>query len=193
MPRTPVAEKALARLDSQGGTAAADGYLALAADPHPDDVANPAELQVQAALLLQDAGEHERALQVLREAAASGAPVYPDVRAYLSDGLLHAGRADEAAEVARAIRAERPSDPYVHTTVGAAFEQNGDLRTALRWYTIGLNKLLDEPPADEDETLHGVLHLLAAKRFSVRRQLDLPIDGLDLVSTELAESHHHDD
>ena len=159
----------------------------------PDDVANPAELRVQAALLLQDAGEHERALEVLREAAASGAPVYPDVRAYLIDGLLHAGQADEAAEVARAIRADRPSDPYVHVTVGAAFEQGGDPTTALRWYTIGLNKLLDEPVTNEDETLHRVMHLLAANRYSLRRKLDLPIDGLDLVSTELAESHDHDD
>ena len=192
MARTPVDEDTLARLDAQGGTAAADGYLELATDPQPGDVANPAELRVQAGLLLQDAGEHERALEVFREAAATGAPVYPDVRAYLIDGLLHASRADEAADVARAIRADRPSDPYVHLTVGASFEQGNDLTTALRWYTIGLNKMLDEPLTNEDEVLHRVMHLLAANRYTLRRKLDLPIDGLDLVSTELDESHDHD-
>jgi tetratricopeptide (TPR) repeat protein len=192
MARTPVDQDDLDRLDAKGGAAAADGYLALAADPHPGDVANPAELRVQAALLLQDAGEHERALEVFREAATTGAPVYPDVRAYLIDGLLHAGRADEAAEVARAIRADRPSDPFVHLSVGMAFDLNGDPASALRWLTIGLNKVLDEP-SNDDDVAHRVMHMLAENRYRVRRMLDLPIDGLDLVATELAESHDHDD
>ena len=191
MARTPVDEAALGQLDAQGGAAAADGYLALAADPQPGDVANPAELRVQAALLLQDAGEVERALEVFREAAATGAPVYPDVRAYLIDGLLRAGRTDEAGEVARAIRAERPSDPYVHLTVASAYQQNGDQTTALRWLTIGFNKTIDETSAVDEEAVHRVMHLLAANRYQLRRELELPIDGLDLVAVELAESHDH--
>lgn len=160
--------------------AAAD-FQAWANEPHPDDEpeASRAELLVSAAAQLSMAGDHEPALGLLREAAASGEHVSPDIRAYLINGLLECGLGEEADKVADDLRRERPADVMVHDLVGTAYERADRLDVALRWFTSGT---LRAARADDDDVDDFDTFLLMASRYRVRQKMGFPPDDLDEVA-----------
>ena len=163
--------------------AAAD-LLAWAIEPHPDDdpEASRAELMVSAAAQLSLAGDREPALGVLREAVATGEHVNPDVRAYLINGLLECGLAEEADKVAEELRRERPADVMVHDLVGTAFERVGRLDVALRWFTSGMMRAVRD-----DGDSFDALELMTA-RFRVRHKMGFPTDDFDVIASAALEA-----
>lgn len=145
---------------------------AWADDPHPDDEMGQADLLIAAAGEWNLVGEHDRSVQCCRRAVELGhSEEYGDPRTHLHAALMEAGQVEEATELERSLRREPPPDAGDFCRVGETYEEHGDLRTAARWFTIGL----DREPDDE---------LLAAGRFRVRRAAGLPLDGLDEEALE---------
>ncbi|MGN6333000.1 MAG: hypothetical protein ACTHOD_15340 [Motilibacteraceae bacterium] len=145
---------------------------AWADEPHELDEVGQADLLIAAAGQWDLSGDPERAVDCCRRALAiGGAERYLDPRVHLHGALLDADHLEEAAELERAMRRTPPSDPTEFNFVGESYESRGDLRTAARWYTIGLDRM----PEDR---------YLAIARFRVRRKADLPLDAIDEEALE---------
>lgn len=141
-------------------------------DPNPRDEVLQADLLIAAAGEWHLVGEHARSVECCRRAVELGrCEEYGDPRTHLHAALMDAGLVDEAAELERTLRREPPSEAHDFCRVGETYEEHGDLRTAARWFTIGL----DRDPDDE---------LLAVGRFRVRRAAGLPLDAIDEETLE---------
>lgn len=150
-----------------------------AADPHPADAVNPAELLVTAAWHWRYAGDNARSLDCCRRAVADGGSVDPDVRGYLVSGLLHSGLTEEATALARDLMALRSTDGGLYVLVGEAFEEAGDLREATRWFTAGLVRSM----RDEDAPAAHAIMLMHGRR-RVRQAQGFPPDDYDELSLQ---------
>jgi tetratricopeptide (TPR) repeat protein len=141
--------------------------------PHPEDEVWPGDLLVAAGSQWALAGEHSRALDCYRRAVAFGETNhYQDPRVHLHSGLLEAGQLEEAAELERALRREPPAEGGDFAFVAETFEERGDLKAAVRWFTIGLTRTEDDDG------------LLTIGRFRARRAAGLPMDGIDEEALE---------
>jgi tetratricopeptide (TPR) repeat protein len=152
-------------------------YEEWARNPHPDDELNPSQLLVAAGEYRDYAGELDAALSLIRAAVATGGTVEPDARCYLVHALLRAGLDDEAGTLARAIRADHPTDPDVYELTGEAFEAGERVAEAIRWFTAGLLRAIDaqDPIAVRD---------LAGARWRVRRAQGFTADEYDEIAID---------
>jgi tetratricopeptide (TPR) repeat protein len=167
-----------ARTPEQRRTAAAR-LVAWAEEMHPDDEeVTPAWMLVRAADLLKAAGDPEAAMPLYRRACASVGDAPPDARVYLHDALLRSGQAEEARALAEDIRRSHLADLDVFAFIGENYENAGDLDQAHRWYTLGVNRALDDGAAGFGAGVFAASQLLRARR-QVRRALQLPPDDLD--------------
>jgi tetratricopeptide (TPR) repeat protein len=149
---------------------------------------DPRAGEVTPALLFVSAGEHLTAAGDLREAVVcfgraveAGQYVPPDVRCYLHGGLLRVGDLDAARDLADELRHERPTDGDVYLLIGENYESTGDLRTAHRWLTMGVQRAVNEVEDGDDlDAAEDAAGLMAA-RLRVRHALDLPLDEYDRV------------
>ena len=112
------------------------------------------------------------ALALAATATAAPPPYETPARvAYLIEG----GRADEAEPRLKELRRRGSALPAeALERVADALEENGRLREAMRWFTIGLRDLdpqHDLPEHDEEFALIG--------RWRVRQALELPPDHYD--------------
>lgn len=160
---------------------AAERLQEWAREVHPDDEATPAEMLVAAVWHLQQAGDHEQAVQVATAAVGAPGEAPPDVRCWLHDALVHAGRLDEAHALAGEIRRSRPTDPGVYLVIGEAYEGLGKLEEANRWFTtgrvrLGLTSTSDARPSE-------MMMLMGARR-RVRAAQGFPPDEDDLAAAE---------
>lgn len=175
MSRKPVTEEDLDEIlwSREPPLVGAEVLQRWADSPHPEDEVWPGDLLVAAGSQWEQAGDHARALECYRRAVALGETNhYQDPRVHLHAGLLEAGQLEEAAELERALRREPPAEAADFSFVAESYEEHGDLRTAARWYTIGLDRV----PDDDGQ--------LAIGRFRVRRKAGLPLDGIDEESLE---------
>jgi tetratricopeptide (TPR) repeat protein len=149
-------------------------------DPRAADV-SPALLLVSAGEHLTEAGDHGEAVACFRRAVEAGQYVPPDVRCYLHGGLLRVGDLDAARDMADELRRERPIDGDVYLLIGENYESTGDLRTAHRWLTMGVQRAVnDVEDGDDLDAAEDAAGLMAA-RLRVRHALDLPLDEYDRV------------
>lgn len=145
---------------------------------------DPRKGEVSPALLFVSAGDHLTAAGDLREAVVcfgravmAGQYVPPDVRCYLHGGLLRAGDLDAARDLADELRRERPLDGAVYLLIGENYESIGDLRTAHRWLTMGVQRAMNDVEDGDDLDAAGLM----TARLRVRHALDLPLDEYDRV------------
>ena len=175
MSRKPVTEEDLDELlwSKQPPLVVAEVLQSWADSPQPEDEVSPGDLLVAAGSQWGLTGDHARAIECYRRAVAIGeTDHYRDPRVHLLSGLLEAEQLEEAAELERALRREPPPEADDFNFVAESYEGLGDLRTAARWFTIGLDRT-----ADDDGQL-------AIGRFRVRRQAGLPLDGIDEEALE---------
>lgn len=165
----------------------AAGELARAArETHPDDELSPADLLVAAAFHLREVGDAEQEITTLQAAVDADGDAAPDTRVWLHGALLHAGRLEQADELATEIRRSRTSDPDVYDVVGGAYEDVGDLETAHRWLTMGLTRLSRREPGTVSEE---ALTRLTLSRSRVRQELGHPPDAVDELARREMEAH----
>ena len=162
--------------------ATAQQLAAWAEEPEPRaEEVNPALLFVSAGEHLTAAGDLPDAVDCFRRAVEAGEYVPPDVRCYLHGGLLRVGDLDAARDLADELRRERPIDGDVYLLIGENYESVGNLRTAHRWLTMGVQRAVNEVEDGDDlDAAEDAAGLIAA-RLRVRRALDLPLDEYDRV------------
>lgn len=148
--------------------------------PRAGDV-TPALLFVSAGEHLTAAGDLREAVVCFRRADEAGQYVPPDVRCYLHGSLLRVDDLDAARDLADELRRERPIDGDVYLLIGENYESTGDLRTAHRWLTMGMQRAVnDVEDGDDLDAAEDAAGLMAA-RLRVRHALDLPLDEYDRV------------
>jgi len=125
------------------------------------------------------AGRHEDAVAWYRRAVEDGGACSPDARAALVAELLVTGQADAAAELADELRRAGLPDGASYEFVAEAFEELGDPRVALRWFSMGITAI--ERGRAEEAGSHGTL---LVGRLRVREALGLPEDQLDAEALE---------
>ena len=88
---------------------------------------------------------------------------------------------EPARDLADELCRERPIDGDVYLFIGENYESTGDLRTAHRWLTMGVQRAMnDVEDGDDLDAAENAAGLMAA-RLQVRRALDLPLDEYDRV------------
>lgn len=179
MTREPISRDAFeaveAETDNHEGIAAI--YEEWARDPHTDDEVNRGQLLVAAGEYREYAGELDAALSLIREAVATGGTVPPDARCYLVHALLRVGLDEEAGTLARAIRADHPTDPDVYEFTGEAFEAAEKMAEAVSWFTAGVLRAID---AQDPIAVRN----LAGARWRVRRAQGFPADEYDEIAID---------
>ncbi len=131
--------------------------------------------------------DFSRARACFEEAVADGGETFLDPRADLANALLELGetaRADElVAALQRDAEAGKAGD-FLHERVGEILELHGRPDEAMEWFDGGLRHAqTGDPGAIDLGCLNG--------RFRVRRQLDLPLDRLDLLCEERRGEYGH--
>lgn len=122
------------------------------------------------------------AIAHLHEVHQSGIATDPSVEAHLLCAYLQAGDEARASELDQALR-KRSREGTLgsdYAFVGETYEVAGDLRQALRWFSMAVR---DVDPEDVD--VHDSISLNG--RFRVRRLLGLPEDAYDSATLELRE------
>jgi tetratricopeptide (TPR) repeat protein len=131
-----------------------------------------AEALLQAAGLLEHAGDEVRAEAALRRAVSEDrgdAESFVEPRATLGSFLLDRGRRDEARDLFEQARNAHPDEASVYEIAGEAWEAAGDLQEALRWFNLGYTR-----------TEHlGHATFLRTGRWRIRQALEMPQDALD--------------
>lgn len=131
----------------------------------------PVDLMVIAAEWLQMAGDHDAAEEVLTDATARGGPADIDPRAMLCHFLLQREETDRARGLSQQMRKDHDLTPTSYLLNGESWEMAGDLREAIRWFTLGLLRTGDQPTPTST--------LLGFSRHRVRRTAGLPVDAMD--------------
>jgi len=158
-----------AHRDQAGHREAADTVLQWAAEVHPHDEPTTAELLAEAGWQLDLAGDTDAALDVLRRSQLAG-PTTPDVRCSIVAVLLAADRVQEARDEADDIRRSRPAVVDCDA-MAQVWETAGDLDQALRWSSIGLNRI--DLDADDEIDVEASTQLLQT-RARIRTAMGLP-------------------
>ncbi|MCO7218516.1 hypothetical protein [Klenkia sp. PcliD-1-E] len=155
--------------DQAGHRQVADTVLEWATEVHPEDEPTTAELLAEAGWQLDLAGDTDAALEVLRRSRLAG-PTTPDVRCSIVAVLLADDRVEEARAEADNIRRSRPAVVDCDA-MAQVWETAGDLEQALRWTSIGLNRI--DLDADDEIDVEASTDLLQT-RARVRTAMGLP-------------------
>lgn len=128
-------------------------------------------------------GDIDAALATLDQAAADASEDAELVDAVRATFLIQGGRDEEADQLLRELRRRGSSLPAeAIERIAETLEEQGRLREAMRWFTIGLRDLdpsRDLPDHDEEMALIG--------RWRVREALELPADRYDDLARTMLE------
>ena len=119
------------------------------------------------------ADDPQRAADEFAAAIEDGGPTFADPRVHLIRALLNLDRETEAQDLLTALTAERETiTPRTCDLLAELFTEQGDLRGALDWATIGVERCLQR--GDEAE-----LQLLLRLRYRLRVDLGFSEDDYD--------------
>ncbi len=135
-----------------------------------DDPEDRDDLLLEAARAWQRAGEHNRAIWLLREAVMAGGEVADAARVVLAGVLFDAGQDDEAWAELDALRKSWAESPQTLHDAALLMEKRGEPEKALIWYDLAVAR------EDPDELADSCI---AVGRRQVRRKLGLPEDDQD--------------
>lgn len=151
----------------------AEAFEAAADDLGPEDFGRPA-LLVAAADHWGMRGEPDRAHRVLDVAEAEGGEPADGVLPTRLDLALAAGDESLAKDVLARLRVSVRDDALIaldYERVAGVLEAHGDLRGALRWYTMPFTHAEPDDPDLDPYCLAG--------RARIRRALGMPPDRFD--------------
>ena len=119
------------------------------------------------------ADDSQRAADEFAAAIEDGGPTFADPRVHLARALLHLGRDDEAETLLARLTAERDQvTPRTCDLLAELLTEQGDLRGALDWATVGVEQSIQR--GDNVE-----LRLLLRLRYRIRVDLGLDEDDYD--------------
>lgn len=158
----------------------AETIAAVPENERPGDLSE-ADFLVAAAEQCRILRDFDRSVALCERAIATGDPMRYDARAHMAAALFDAGEPERAREVLAALRAERSKDPTLHLFVGEILEADGDLDSAVAWFTRGL--LI----ARRLENVTSTALLLLA-RHRVREVIGFPPDDFDEWAIMLSDA-----
>ncbi|GGU36089.1 tetratricopeptide repeat protein [Lentzea flava] len=132
---------------------------------------------LDAARAWHEAGDHDRAIELLTEAVELGVEDHDHPRVLLAEVLFDLGRDDEARAQLRALRKTWPDYPEPYEQAGELMRRRGEFEEALNWYDLAVAQ--EEPRGLADRPL-------AMSRREVRQKLGLPEDDLDKAAEPAA-------
>jgi tetratricopeptide (TPR) repeat protein len=119
------------------------------------------------------AGEAQLAVNDFRTAVEDGGPTSADPRVYLTRALLDLGQEAEAEALLAQVRAERDTvTPRTCDILAEILTEQGDLRGALEWATVGVEHCIEH---EDDAELQMLLRL----RYRIRVDLGMDEDDYD--------------
>ncbi|MCI2423173.1 SEC-C domain-containing protein [Saccharopolyspora sp. K220] len=141
---------------------------------------------VEAADYWHSAGEHEREERALLAAveADDGNNVLSGPAAHGKFLLTHGRRAEAEERFARLLR-EGSNCEWAYVEASMAYQLVDEPQEALRWLNIGVNRFV--PDLDVELEMGDVGFELLRERSLLRRELELPKDGLDDLFDQLTE------
>lgn len=149
---------------------AATRMTELARDAEPGQ---RAEAHLRAGEQWMMADDAQRAAQEFTTAIEDGGETFADPRVYLVRALRELGRDSEAEELLSAVTAERDKvSPRTCDLLAELYTEQGDLRGAHEWATVGVERCLDR--RDDAE-----LQLLLRLRYRLRVDLGFNEDDYD--------------
>jgi hypothetical protein len=132
-----------------------------------------AEFHLRAGEQWMSADDAQRAADEFSAAIADGGATFADPRVYLARALGELGRAGEANELLSTLTAHRDAvTPRTCDLLAELFTEQGDLRGALEWATIGVERCIQ---LEDDAELQLLLRL----RYRIRVDLGLDEDDYD--------------
>ena len=132
-----------------------------------------AEFHLRAGEQWMSADDPQRAADEFSAAIEDGGATFADPRVHLVRALLDLGRESEAAELLASLTADRDAvTPRTCDLLAELFTEQGDLRGALDWATIGVERCIQL--GDDAE-----LQLLLRLRYRIRVDLGLGEDDYD--------------
>lgn len=160
---------------------AAEHIVALAQEQHPEDEVDTADLFVAAGEQFRFANEPELAQEVLWRAHSCWDQDGLDPRAVIVDLLLKQEEIVQAQEVSEQIRTSRPLDGSTYHYLGEMWDEQGETKRALGWFTRGI--MLD----DREGLPEGELSMLVMGRWRIRRREGHEPDEYDELALQLQE------
>ncbi|MGP4021095.1 SEC-C domain-containing protein [Saccharopolyspora sp. 5N708] len=141
---------------------------------------------VEAADYWHFAGEHQREERALLAAVEvdDDNNVLNGPAAHAKFLLTHGRRSEAEQRFARLLR-EGSNCEWAYVTASLAYQLIDEPQEALRWLNIGVNRFV--PRLDAELEMGDVGFELLRQRNLLRRELDLPKDGLDDVFDRLTE------
>jgi hypothetical protein len=132
-----------------------------------------AEFHLRAGEQWMSADDPQRAADEFAAAIEDGGATFADPRVHLARALLDLGRGSEAEELLSALTADREAvTPRTCDLLAELFTEEGNLRGALDWATIGVERCIQL--GDDAE-----LQLLLRLRYRIRVDLGLDEDDYD--------------
>lgn len=147
------------------------------------------EILIEAAQAWCQAGEDDRAVALLTQAAALGGPDGGNARVELAELLFDLDRAEEARTQLDELRREQPPAPMPYHLAGELMEHRGEHQQALTWFDLAVARLSKQEIAELD-TEFGPFSLagnIVTGRERVRHELGLLPDKLDQSAQALSE------
>jgi hypothetical protein len=152
----------------------------LAAEAQPGQ---RAEAHLRAGEQWMMADDSQRAADEFTAAIEDGGPTFADPRVHLARAMLSLDRDAEAEELLSGLTAERDKvTPRTCDLLAELLTEQGDLRGALEWGTVGVERCIQR--GDDAE-----LQLLLRLRYRIRVDLGLDEDDYDRM---LDGSRHQD-
>jgi hypothetical protein len=132
-----------------------------------------AEAHLRAGEQWMMADDSQRAADEFTAAIEDGGPTFADPRVYLARAMLSLDRDAEAEELLSGLTAERDKvTPRTCDLLAELLTEQGDLRGALVWTTVGVERCIQR--GDDAE-----LQLLLRLRYRIRVDLGLDEDDYD--------------
>lgn len=128
------------------------------------------DLLLEVAHAWREAGNHDRAIELLTEAAELGGEEGATARVSLAEVLFDLDRGDEARAQLEALRREPLDSPEPFDLAADLMRKRGEFEEALMWFDLAVAQL------DADEVTRSYI---TVGRRQVRRRLGLPPDDLD--------------
>jgi hypothetical protein len=149
------------------------------AEQFPDE---RAEILFEAAAAWQDAGDVDRARQLLGDILKLGGIDAGMARVQLAELYLTLGDDEHARAELFALKTSRERDPAPYAMAGELFAERGDTRAALTWFNIAAARFPDDEIAEACDPEYGWMTYAASvllQRRKARRQLGFLPDELD--------------
>jgi len=144
----------------------------LAAQASPSGMSR-AEAHMRAGEQFLLADDPQAAVEEFRQAIADPGPTSDDPRVPLARAMFALGRPDDADALLRELRESGArTQPRTCDLVAELLIEQGDLRGALDWATVGVGTCLRGDDRDE-------LQLLLRLRYRIRVDLGMPEDDYD--------------